>query len=218
MKYHFLFVLLVTAFVTAMDNPGPITPAQEISLLQSFLSPANFEVTKDATVTYPHYKDNTQIFIHDRHDATFLLWQAKNDPAVLNSGWRLILELYNRLDRSQPLEPQLTDAHKLVLHRFLFHTFFTREDCDKHDDITIVPNGRWMITTAQEKNAFARTKKALEDFLMELSDATPGRVQIPSAPQTAVALSSNLEDYLSKVFALHDTLPPYFLDSVRRDL
>ena len=67
MKYHFLYAtVLVTAFMTAMDNPGPITPAQEISLLQSFLSPANFEVTKDATVTYPHYKDNTQIFIQNR--------------------------------------------------------------------------------------------------------------------------------------------------------
>lgn len=158
----FLAAALITTVASSMEL-GSLSAAQHISLLRSFLTVTDFRVTKEGKVTYPHYQDKTQVFIQDRHDATLILWQAKDDTTIMNKGGSLTLELYSRLDRSQPLEPQLSDTEKLSLHQFLFHRFFARKDIDRDDDIAITPQGARIITTAQQKHARS-SKKSLGRF------------------------------------------------------
>lgn len=186
-----------------MDNPNTaISPTQHISLLRSFLHAADFKVTKDGKITYPHYQDNTHLFVQDKQDAVALLWDAKDDAAITESAIKLPLKLYDTLDRTQPLESQLSDADKLTLQTFLFHSFFAHKDIDKNDDIEITPRGIQMIQTAQQKRSKAEFKASLETLLIELSGHDT--ISTPQMPPAWVGNVISFESYLTKTFATFD--------------
>jgi hypothetical protein len=220
MKNSLLFAsLLVTAFMTAMDNPGAVNPAQHISLLQSFLLATDFKVTQDNKVTYPHYKYHNVLFSHARQDATALLWEAhgsginnkENDQQCL----KIVMELYDQLDRTQPLEPQITLDNKLLLQKFIFGSFFAHKDTDKNDDIVITSKGVKTLVTAQQKHAMAEYRKSLEDFLMKLS-STGILPQAPRAPEIDLKGIACIPDYLTSRFNFMDQVPPEFIEAFRR--
>lgn len=220
MKYNFLFAsLLVTVSVTAMDNPGAVTAAQHISLLQSFLLATDFKVTQDNKVTYPHYKYHNVLFSHVRQDATALLWEAHgngiNNKENDQKGLKIVMELYDQLDRTQPIEPQITLDNKLLLQKFIFGSFFAHKDTDKNDDIVITSKGIKTVVTAQQKHAVAEYRKSLEDFLMELSSTgiTP---RAPAAPTIDLKGIASIPDYLTARFNSMDQVPPEFIEAFRR--
>lgn len=205
--------------MTAMDNPGAVTPAQHISLLQSFLLATDFKVTHDNKVTYPHYKYHNILFSHARQDATALLWEAHGN-GIRNKehdqqGLNIVMELYDQLDRTQPLEPQITLDNKLLLQKYMFGSFFTHTDTDKNDDIVITSKGVKTLVTAQQKHAMAEFRKSLEDFLLELS--TTGTIpKAPQAPAIDLKGITCIPDYLAARFSFMDQLPPEFMEAFRR--
>lgn len=215
-------LLLASVWVTTLASsmePGAITPGQHISLLQSFLLATDFKVTQGNKVTYPHYKYHNVLFSHERQEATALLWEAhgsginnkENDQQCL----KIVMELYDHLDRTQPLEPQITLDNKLLLQKYIFCSFFSHKDIDKNDDIVITSKGVKTLVTAQQKHAVAEFRKSLEDFLLELS--TAGTIpQAPAAPAIHLKASACIPDYLTSRFNFMDQLPPEFMEAFRR--
>lgn len=221
MKNSLLFALvLVTPFVRAMDNPGAVTPAQHISLLQSFLLATDFKVTHDNKVTYPHYKYHNILFSHARQDATSLLWEAHgsgiHNKEDAQKCLEIVMELYDYLDRTQPLEPQITLDYKLLLQKYMFSSFFAHTDIDKNDDIVITSKGVKTLVTAQQKHAMAEFRKSLEGFLLELS--TTGTIpKAPQAPAIDLKGIACISDYLAARFNFMDQVPAQFIEACRRD-
>ena len=167
MKNSFsLTLLLATGLVIAMENPEIIVaPEQQISLLQSFLLATDFKVTQHNMVTYPHYTNTAQLFSQPRPDAILLLWQAHGngieDKEQDLKSTRLCMQLYENLDRDEPLLPQITQDNRLLLQTYLFRRFFAHKDLDKNDDILITRQGIIPLATAQQKHIMGEFRKSL---------------------------------------------------------
>lgn len=131
MKRLVIAAMFATSALLAME-----TPAQLVSIAESFLQAKPILALTDTVVTYPHYKNKSELFTQERLAAFAYIIELKNratSSEARKTHASLLLRLHASLDHKSPYLPQISQEDLLVIQAQTLHRIFKSKKIDSNN-------------------------------------------------------------------------------------